>query len=185
MTSCAPTGFSLYEHARETNLTMKQEVADLQLHIFDGEWTVGEYGDVPNSCGSNGYNFYVQRGTPLDSDWRMSAPSAQDMADELMGWLESRGWTSVTRQAYSTGVSTVTVEAEKRSSYVEDLLVMISSGVENDIVTIRATSTCEDGDRWELRKLMFPDNLFDYEVVEREHPSVDPKFGMATSRPGS
>ena len=183
MTSCAQTGVTLYEHARETNLTMKQELSELQLHIFDGEWTVGEYGDIPNGCGANGYNFYVQRGTPLESDWRMSAPTAPDMADELMDWLEGRGWTGIVGRTYAAGVSSVTVEAEKRSSYIDDLLITISSGVENDIVTIRATSTCEAGDRWELRELMFPDNLFDYDVVERENPTETPKFGMATPAP--
>lgn len=183
MTSCAQTGVALYEHARETNLAMKQELSELQLHIFDGEWTVGEYGDIPNGCGANGYNFYVQRGTPLESDWRMSAPTAQALADELMEWLDGRGWTRIVGRTDDAGVSSVTVEAQKRSSHIDDLFVTIASGVENDIVTIRATSTCEAGDRWELRELMFPDNLFDYDVVAREHPRAHPKFGMATPTP--
>lgn len=183
MTGCFPSSSDLYNEARDVYMSMRSEIAALQLHIFDGEWAVGEYGDVPNDCGADGYNFYVQRGTPLESEWRMFAPTAPDMADELMDWLEGRGWTGIVGRTYAAGVSSVTVEAEKRSSYIDDLLITISSGVENDIVTIRATSTCEAGDRWELRELMFPDNLFDYDVVEREHPTETPKFGMATPAP--
>ncbi|MFJ2370847.1 hypothetical protein [Microbacterium sp. NPDC087665] len=180
---CAPAGAELYQQARDANLTMKQEIAALQLHIFDGEWDVSQYGDIAEACGANGYRFVFGRSTPLDDGWRLPEESTEAKLDALMAWLDEHGWSNIRLLSYSGDVTSTSIEAEKPSAHIDDLLLTFTPGIRNDIVNLGITGTCEPGDKWELRDLMYPDDLENYEERPTEHPSTEPKFGLATPSP--
>lgn len=182
-TGCAPSGADLYWQARDVNLTMKQEIADLQLHIFDGEWSASEYGEIPSECGANGYRFSMRRTAPYDDGWRLPQETTQAKAEALVAWLDEHDWSGIIFRSYTGGVTSVTIEAQKPEAYVDDLLINLTTGVANDVLSLRVTGTCEPGDKWELRDLMYPDGLGDYEEHPTEHPTTEPKFGLAKPSP--
>ncbi|MDQ0647498.1 hypothetical protein QFZ53_001694 [Microbacterium natoriense] len=52
LTGCggpAVTGEELFDQAREVNFAYKAAVADVQLQLFEGEWTLEGYGDRSRS----------------------------------------------------------------------------------------------------------------------------------------
>jgi hypothetical protein len=174
---CAPTGRELYERAREVSVTMRQEVAALQLHVFDGEWDSQPYGDIPDACGANGFRFYAYRAVPLDAEWRMPQAKTEDKIRAVADWLVEHGWSDVIVRTYAGGVSSQSIEASKPSAYVDSLLVMISTGARNDLMSLRMTSTCEAGSSWDLDDLIAPDSGPEYEAPLLEHPAAEPRFG--------
>jgi hypothetical protein len=180
---CAPTGADLYTQARKVNVSMKEEIAAFQLSIFDGEWGTGEYGDIPVRCGSNGYRFSFDRGTPLEDGWWMPQESTEAKMAAMMKWLDEHGWSEIRSLSYSGGVTSTSIEAKKPSAHIDDLLITFSPGEANDIVSVRVMGTCEPGDQSELRDLMYPDGLTEYEERPTEHPTTEPKFGLATPAP--
>lgn len=183
MTGCAPTGVTLYHEARDVYSTMREEVAALQMHVFDGAWDLSGYGVAPEKCGANGYRFTLTRGTPLDDGWWLPQGTTREKADALMGWLHEHGWSDIRLRTYTDGVTSVNIEATKPASHIEDLLITLSAGTANDIVHLSATGICEPGDQSELRDLMFPNGLSGFKAPPSAHPTVEPPFGLATPTP--
>ncbi|MFF7291463.1 hypothetical protein ACFY9N_02910 [Microbacterium sp. NPDC008134] len=163
---------------------MKAEISSLQLHIFNGEWDVVEYGDIAASCGS-GYRFNLHRATPLGAEWRLPRESIRAQADDIVRWLEEKDWRGIVNRSYPTGLGTATIEASKPAAHIDDLLVKISTGKVADGISVRATGACEPGDIEELDELMFPDGFSGNTFPPTEHPTETPKFGMSTPKPGS
>ncbi|MFJ2370846.1 hypothetical protein [Microbacterium sp. NPDC087665] len=182
-TGCAPTSVELYQQARDSNLAIKREIADLQLHIFDGAWEVSKYGDIPEGCGANGYRFTFGRSTPPDDGWRLPQESTQAKLDALMAWLHEHGWSNIRLLSYTGDVTSTSIEAEKPSAHIDDLLINFMPGIGNDIIILRIGGTCEPGDAGELIDLMFPEGVGGRDWAAPEHPSTEPKFGLATPSP--
>jgi hypothetical protein len=182
-TACAPTGAELYARAKHANLRMKAEVAALQMQIYDGEWDAGEYGDLTHNCGSLGYRFVFDRSTPNTRGWRLPHATADATAQALMAWLHESGWSGIRKRSYGEGISVVSVEAEKPSAHVDDLLLSISHGEAMDSILLSVKGTCEPGDGDDLHEQMYPDGLENYEERPLEHPTAEPKFGSAEPTP--
>lgn len=182
-TGCAPSGSELYNEAREVHSSMNRHIAELQLHVFDGEWEIGGWGVAPETCGANGYRFSFARSTPLDDGWWLPQPTIEGKADDLMAWLDQHGWSDIRLRTYTGGVSSVTIEARKPSGYIDDLLITISAGTANDIVDLRVVGSCEPGNQAELREFMFPNGTHGDEIPERAHPSIAPPFGVPAPSP--
>ena len=179
---CTHASGDLYAEAQRANAAMKAEVSLLQVHIFDGDWDVIEYGDIAEACGS-GYSFSVHRATPLGIEWRLPSKSVQAQANDIVAWLEANKWAGIVNRSYASEVGAVTIEASKPVAHIDDLLVTISAGEKSDAISLRAKGTCEPGDIDELDKLMFPDGFSGNTFPPTEHPTETPKFGMATPAP--
>lgn len=180
---CSPSGHDLYGQAHDVYSSMREEVADLQLYVFDGEWDLGGWGVIPEECGSSGYRFAFSRTTPLDDGWWLPQETTEAKADAIMRWLDEHGWSDIRLLTYSGGVASVNIEASNPAAHVEDLLVTLTPGTANDIVHLKVTGSCESGSQAELRALMFPDGVSDLNAPERAHPSVLPPFGLPAPSP--
>ncbi|MFS0852993.1 hypothetical protein [Microbacterium sp. 179-I 3D4 NHS] len=115
--------------------------------------------------------------------WRLPQGSAAAAAEDLMAWLAENGWSRIRRWSYSEEISQLSVEAEKPSAHIDDLLITISPGKVMDWVRLKVQGTCEPGDGDELYELMYPDGLEDREERPLEHPTAEPKFGLAEQTP--
>ena len=144
--SATSTGAASFEEAKAVNLEFKTAVADVQKHLFDGEWRVGEYGDVPESCG-DGYQFFLRRKLPEGFSFDGQGP--QRMA-ELSSWMGANGWQIAPSPTYGEGIDNVVIVAGKPEARVArldvDLLPGMAAEGTVDVLEIRATSTCEPGD---------------------------------------
>lgn len=183
-TGCSGADGELLSRAKSIHEDMRDEVAAFQLNVFDGAWLVSGYGGVPEQCGLDGYRFSFMRSTPLEDGWRLPHGTIRQNADDLMKWLEENGWSGIILRTYTEGVSSVTIEAEKTSAHVEDLLVTISSGTAHDIVDVRVTGTCEPGSQKELRELIFPEGTSGLTPPESEYPTAVPEFGLGARDSG-
>ncbi|MFJ2367749.1 hypothetical protein [Microbacterium sp. NPDC087665] len=172
------TGEELFDQAREVNFTYKAAVADVQLQLFDGEWTVEGYGDSSEQCGDDGYMFRLGRSTPFE--WRFEGSPAE-AGERIAAWLDENGWSDIKTRTYSGDVDNVLVEAEKPESHVALLTIDFNPGERSDMITINADSTCEVGDAnevFELRRPGYPDDERSLEVQpSAEDPTAKPSFG--------
>jgi hypothetical protein len=185
LTGCAPTGEDLFTQAQTVNATAKQAVAELQLYLHDGIWDVGTYGEIPDSCGADGYLFKFSRSTVgnYDAPWRLPQGTVDAQAEDITAWLEEHGWSGIVFRSYTGGVTDVTITTRKPDARIDDLLITIGSGPASDGINLRTTTTCEPGNIDELTSLMFPDGLSEYTSPLSEHPSAEPFFGMAPDSP--
>lgn len=168
------TDKELFNQARATNFAYKAAVADVQLQILDGDWDLTGYGDAPDPCGKDGYEFDLTRRTP--EGWRIDG-TPMDAADRIATWLDENGWTSVMARGYDGEIADVVVEAKYPSKHVELLIIDISPGELFDSVTIYATSTCEPGDYLVINDLRRPGDG-DREIQpSAEHPAAPQSFG--------
>lgn len=187
LTGCVPNGPELYLQAKDVYASMREKVAELQVHVYDGEWDLPGWGVAPEKCGSKGYRFSFTRTTPLDDGWWLPQQTTEDKVDALMQWLDQNGWSEVRMRTYSGGVTAVNIEAKYPDAHVQDILITVTTGPANDIVHLKVTGTCEPGDDSELWELMFPDGYPGSDAPQSVHPSVEPPFGDAapTSTPES
>jgi hypothetical protein len=185
LTGCAPTGTDLFDQARQVNATAKEAVAELQLYLFDGVWDVDNYGEIPESCGANGYRFSFTRSTigDFDAPWRLPQGTVDAQAGDITAWLEEHGWSGIVFRSYTGGVTDVTITTRKPDAHIDDLLITNGPGEATDSINLRTTTTCEPGSKRDLRHLMFPDGLSEYTSPLSEHPSAEPFFGMAPDSP--
>ncbi|MFK3835783.1 hypothetical protein [Microbacterium sp. NPDC087868] len=182
-TACAPVGADLYQQARGVNLVVKDEIASLQLRVFDGEWDVQKYGDIPSKCGADGYRFTFGRSTPQNDGWRLPDGSLDQTIDALSEWLDEHGWSGIVVRSYSGDVQDLVLEAHKPSAHIELLVITVAAGQSRDWMDIDVTSTCEPGSADGLADLMFPDGLNGRDWSQPEHPAAEPRFGFATPTP--
>ncbi|MDQ0649609.1 hypothetical protein QFZ53_003805 [Microbacterium natoriense] len=185
LTGCSPTGKDLFTQAQTVNTTAKQAVAELQLYLFDGDWDVDTYGEIPESCGADGYLFKFSRsivGSTV-APWRLPEGTVDAQAEDVTSWLEEHGWSGIVFRSYTGGVTDVTITTRKPDAHIDDLLITISPGKNLDAITLDATTTCEPGSKRDLRHLMFPDGLSEYTSPLSEHPTAEPFFGMAPDSP--
>jgi hypothetical protein len=172
------TSNDVYDTARELNLAFKSTVAEVQTRISDGAWRIGEYGDVPVEC-EDGYGFSMSRQVPLD--YRI-AGDAESAATELGEWLGSEGWVDISRRTYGEGIGNVILEARNPDSRVALLTVDFQKGEAADAASIRADSTCGEGDPNDLMRELYPG--FPTDAVEtdplptEEPPGATPVFGF-------
>ncbi|MDQ0649611.1 hypothetical protein QFZ53_003807 [Microbacterium natoriense] len=185
LTGCAPTGKDLFTQAQTVNATAKQAVAELQLYLYDGDWDVDNYGEIPDSCGADGYRFSFTRSTTgnYDAPWRLPQGTIDAQAEDITAWLEEHGWSGIVFRSYTGGVTDVTITTRKPDARIDDLLITIGSGPASDGIILDATTTCEPGSKRDLRHLMFPDGLSEYTSPLSEYPSAEPFFGMAPDSP--
>ncbi|WP_341941035.1 hypothetical protein [Microbacterium sp. LWH10-1.2] len=185
LTGCAPTGKELFTQAQTVNATAKHAVAELQLYLFDGDWDIGTYGEIPESCGADGYRFKFTRSAigNYDAPWRLPQGSVEAQAEDITAWLEDHGWTGIVFRSYTGGVTDVTITTRKPDAHIDDLLITIGPGEATDSINLRTTTTCEPGNVDTLADLMFPGGLSDYTSPLSEHPSAEPFFGMAPDSP--
>lgn len=139
--------------AREVNATFKTAVGEVQLQILDDEWDVGEYGDIPHACDPDEYRFRMDRSTP--QDWRIGT-DALDAANELGAWMKANGWTDIAVRTYSGDVDDVTLKARRLDAHVDEIAVDFQPGDVMDFATVRAESTCEQGDADALTAALVP-----------------------------
>lgn len=173
-----PSNDALYESAREVNITFKEAVGAVQAQIDDGEWDSSHYGDVPVDC-DDGYGFDMSRVTR--PDWRLS-DDAETTARELGEWLGTNGWSDVQLKTFPGEIGNVIVQARNVDAHVARLDVDIHPGTAGDSVTVRATSTCQDGDPDDLMAVLtpgWPTDAVDHEPrPETERPDATPIFGF-------
>lgn len=173
------TGAELFDEAKQVNTAFKEAVGAVQLQVFDGEWTVEEYGDVPWKCDADGYSFDLGRATP--HGWRIDGEPLQ-AAKELGAWMDDEGWTEVSVKTYSGEVADVVLVASNPDRKVSEITVDFSPGELFDSVTVRATSTCEPGSWVDLLKELIPGAPTDPPAgisrPETERPDAAPLFGF-------
>ncbi|MFK4835524.1 hypothetical protein ACI3KY_07345 [Microbacterium sp. ZW T2_14] len=157
LAGCATSGADdLYDAARQTNLLFKSAVGTVQLHLYDGDWQVQEYGDAPVDCGS-GYSFVIGRTTP--EGWTLDA-DAMSTAHHLAGWLTARGWTTTDAEASGDGIAVV--EASNPAFAIASLVVEVRDGqvpdgeAAADAIGVHAEAACQDGDADALAAVLFP-----------------------------
>lgn len=169
----------LFDQARTVNFAYKAAVADVQLQILDGDWNLTGYGDSPDPCGEDGYEFDLTRRTP--EGWRIDG-TPMEAADRIATWLDENGWTSVKARGYSGEIADVVVEAKYPAKHVDLLVIDISPGELFDPTTIYATSTCQPGDYLDIVRKQIP-GFADYHPIElksnraTEHPTAPLSFG--------
>lgn len=168
------TDEELFEQARAVNFAYKAAVAEVQLHILDAEWDLTGYGDSPDQCGDDRYEFELTRRTP--SGWRIDG-TPMETADRIAAWLDENGWTDIKTRGYSGEIADAVVEAEYPEKHVELLIVDISPGELFDSTTIYATSTCEPGDYLVISDMRRPGDGERELQPSVEHPSARPSFG--------
>ena len=150
-TTSGATDDDLYDAARQTNLLFKSAVGTVQLHLYDGDWQVQEYGDAPVDCGS-GYSFIMGRTTP--EGWTLDA-DAMSTAHHLARWLTARGWTTTDAEASGDGI--VVVEASSPAFAIASLVVEVRDGeAAADAIGVHAETACQDGDADALTAILFP-----------------------------
>ena len=168
------TDEELFEQARAVNFEYKAQVADVQIQIFDGEWDVTGYGDSPEKCGKDGYEFDLIRYTP--EGWHLdAAPMA--IAESLAEWMGENGWTNVKIRGYSGEIADVVVEGAFPEAHVKLLVADISPGELYDHVALYATSTCEPGDAHTISTMRRPGEGVREKLPASEHPTAPPSFG--------
>lgn len=143
----------LLDAAREVNTSFKAAVGGVQAQLLDDAWEVGEYGDIPSSCGSDGYLFRMDRTTP--KDWRIGAEPL-DAANALGEWMGGHGWTDVAVRTFEGDVDDVALKARNEAAHVGEITVDFQPGDLMDFVTVRAESTCEPGDPLALTAALVP-----------------------------
>jgi hypothetical protein len=169
----------LFDRAREVNFAYKAAVADVQLQLFEGEWTLEGYGEDADQCGDDGYMFRLGRSTPFE--WRFEGTPAE-AGERIAAWLDENGWSDIKTRTYTGDVDNVLVEAEKPDSHVALLTIDFNPGQRSDMITINADSTCEPGDANEIAELQRP-GLFSGTAAEiqddrtAEAPTDNPSFG--------
>jgi len=135
-----------FDEARAANLAYKSAVAEVQKQLFDGEWRVWEYGDIPERC-EDGYEFFLRRKLPEGFSFDGEGP--QRMAD-LRAWMTGNGWQVAPSPSYGEGIDNMVIMAGKPEAKVSRLDVdfLPGSAAEGtvDVLELRATSTCEPGD---------------------------------------
>jgi hypothetical protein len=177
----AAQGDALYTSARQHDLLFRQTVATVLLHLYDGDWQVQEYGDVPVAC-DEGYGFELGRTTPegwtLDGDAHADAPT---VGQRVARWLADRGWTA--RDAPADADGTVEVHASVGGFGIGTLTIEIRDGRgPADAIGVRATTTCFDGDPDELTAILYPgwpdDPVAHDPLPVAEPPGAVPVFGF-------
>jgi hypothetical protein len=166
----------LFDAARQANLLFKQSVATVQLHVYDGDWQVQDYGDEPLAC-DGGYSFSMHRTTP--EGWTLD-DDAPTPARRLTAWLGDRGWT--TRDAVTDPDGQVVVEASDPAFGIVRLIIEIRDGEASaDAIGICATSASFDGDPDELTAILYPgwpDDPAPHDAVPAAEPAgAVPVFG--------
>lgn len=162
----------------------KAAVAELQLHLHDGEWdALYAYGEIPEPCGADGYRFTFDRSTRADSGWRLPEGTPEAQAEHLVAWLGQHDWTDIVVRSYTGIVTDVTITARKPDAHVDDLLITLSPGDVADGVSLRTATTCQPGSHQDLADLMFPTGMRDVSSPRTEHPSAEPFFGTAENSP--
>ncbi|KAA9089259.1 hypothetical protein [Microbacterium radiodurans] len=186
LTACtagsAAQATDLYEQAREVNRTFKETVAEVQRHIFDGEWRVRNYGDMPDPC-DDGYEYYLTRATPEEFTFDEQGPQRMQ---ELEGWLVENGWVVAPSPTYGEGIDNIIIMAGKPDAFVSrldiDLLPGVAAEGTVDVLAIRATSTCQPGDANELIIELYPGfpvtPADQSHIPERESPDTPRWFGL-------
>ncbi|WP_139327301.1 hypothetical protein [Microbacterium sp. RURRCA19A] len=141
-----PGSEQAFDDARAVNLEFKAAVADVQKQIFDGDWRVGEYGDVPDQC-EGGYQFFLRRKLP--EGFSFDGQGAQRM-EQLRSWLSENGWQLAPTPTYGEGIENIVIMAGKPEAKVSrlDVDMVPANPAEGaiDVLELRATSTCEPGD---------------------------------------
>lgn len=142
---------SVYDAARAQNLAFKSAAATVLVHLYDGDWQVQEYGDLPERC-DGGYAFSMHRTTP--EGWTLDEDAAAT-AHRLARWLSDRGW--VAREDATATGDRAAVAASDPALGVESLVVEVRDGPASaDAIGVGATSVCFDGDAEQLAALLYP-----------------------------
>lgn len=169
----------LYDEAKAVNTTFKEAVGAVQLQVFDGEWTVEQYGDIPRGCGSEGYEFRLGRATP--DGWRLAAEPL-DAAKSLGAWMDGEGWEDVSVKTFDGEIEDVTLVAARTEAHVSEIVVDFTPGELFDNVTVRATSTCEPGSWADLLQELVPGAPSEpppgISRPSAERPDATPLFGF-------
>ncbi|GAA5209741.1 hypothetical protein [Microbacterium kyungheense] len=171
----------LYAEARGQNLLFKQTLAGVQVHLYDGDWQVQEYGDLPVDCGA-GYGFSLSRTTPegwtLDGDAHADGPT---FGAHAVRWLADRGWT--TQPVATSDDGTTRVQARNDALHIGSLTIEIRDGAASaDSVAVYAATDCYDGDPDELTAILIPgwpdDPVAHEPLPASEPPGAVPVFGF-------
>ncbi|MDF2666581.1 MAG: UDP-N-acetylmuramate dehydrogenase [Microbacterium sp.] len=178
-----PTSEQSFAEAKAVNLAFKTAVADVQKQIFDGEWRVGEYGDVPDAC-DQGYEFFLRRKLPEGFSFNEQGPQRME---ELRTWMSDNGWQVDPAPSYGPGIDNIVIVASKPDAKVARLDVDLLPGTAAqgtvDVLEVRATSTCEPGDAAALLEQLrgplkaVPDETG---IPDLESPDATPLFERST-----
>jgi hypothetical protein len=156
LAGCAPGGGTdadLYDSARQANLLFKEAVGTVQLHVYDGDWQVQEYGDEPIDCG-DGYSFVMGRTTP--EGWTLDA-DAMSTGHHIALWLTAHGWTTTDAEAEPEADGDVVVEASAPAFGIASLVIEVRDGeAAADAVGVHAETDCLAGDAAALTAILSP-----------------------------
>lgn len=177
--SATPSSTVGFEDAKAANLEYKAAVAEVQKQIFDGDWRVGEYGDVPDQC-EGGYQFFLRRKLPEGFSFDGQGPQRME---QLRTWMSENGWQVEPAPTYGAGIDNIVIVAGKPDEKVSRLDVDLIPGVAAegtiDVLELRATSTCEPGDAGAiLDELRGPLTAVpsDDDIPDLESPDATPLF---------
>ena len=171
----------LFARAQEANATFKSSVADVQKELWTDEWRVVLYGDMPSRCGSDEFQFHMDRRVPVEGGWRFPADPAT-MRDDLAEWMESQGYSDITGLSYTDGIDTLTLSARNVDAGIDEIIVQFHPGEVQDGIDISATSVCWPGDVDAVAEAIYPglyeDASREWPLPRTERPDAEPVFGF-------
>lgn len=175
----SPSDEVSFAEARERNLAFKATVAEVQRHIYTGEWRVAEYGDVPDRC-DEGYEFFLRRN--LREGFSFDGEGPRRLAD-LRAWMTDNGWQVAPSPTYGEEIDNIVIVAGKPDAEVSrlDVDMILGSAADGtvDVLELRATSTCEPGDAADLLdQLRGPLTAVPHDtgIPDLESPDATPLF---------
>ncbi|MBM3715725.1 MAG: hypothetical protein FJW64_08330 [Actinobacteria bacterium] len=175
-----PADDATFAEAKAVNAEFKRTVAEVQEQIYDGDWRVWDYGDVPQSCGETGYKFSLIRKLPLEFSFHERGP---ERMKELHAWMRENGWNVEPIKTYSPGIDNLVIVSSKQQGRVARLDIDLVPGRAADgtidVMEVRATSTCAPGDAYPiLERLRGPFQAIpvDPDLPTLERPRDTPLF---------
>lgn len=170
-----PTGEELFERAESVYLEFKETTNGVLAAVHDGPWEVGTYGMSPSGVGcGDGWKFDLTRTVRIDP--AEIAAKREAVSQHLV----AEGFEVEGMDLSSGTVSSGDVIVRKQGVFSLLTVTLISNG--NVVVT--ATSPCQPGDKFELNRLMYGDDIIaDWPVPAQESPSDPLFFGIVDGEP--
>lgn len=175
-----PADDATFAEAKIVNAEFKRTVAEVQEQIYDGDWRVEEYGDVPVACPRDGYKFSLSRKLPLGFSFHERGP---ERMTEVHAWMQENGWNVEPIKTYSPGIDNIVIIGSKHQGRVARLDIdLVPGNVADgtiDALEVRAASTCAPGDAYPiLERLRGPFTAVrpDLGLPALERPSDTPLF---------
>lgn len=187
MANETPGAQSLYDEAKSLYVPFKTRVTEVQRDIFDGEWKLANYGDFPEACQDGGsaventFRFVIS--VSVKQNLTDLPESSHDAAQVLSESLTATGWSDVRIEDVSVSdTASVTVWASDETQGVKTLMLNVHEGFNDSptTVSLKAFSTCGNGDHLDLMDELFP-SLDTPPEPETVVPSDEFRFGFDES----